>query len=198
MLRLGHGWLWTETVVSSCNPQFDCNVQMSTRFETDNDDKKRLWLRQFSKPDFLFSDVTSLKHGTKLQDEMSGKKVKFKGTGIFSYSYGFSCRDFSTEDNTSQGYVQTCLQEETGSCGVTWAGSFEYVMGSQPAWLFIENVPRLASTPNMVFLVKELQRAGHQVTWSLRVASDYMLPRSRKRLWLHARLASFCHPGWDH
>ena len=97
----------------------------------------------------------------------------------------------------SQGYVQTCLQEETGSSGVTRAGNFKYVMESQPAWLFIENAPRLASTPIMVIVLKELQRAGYQVTWSLRVASDYMLPQSRKRLWLHARLASLCHPGWE-
>ena len=93
--------------------------------------------------------------------------------------------------------MQTCLQEETGSSGVTCAGNFTYVMDSHPAWLFIENVPRLASTPNMVFSLKELQRAGYQVTWSLRVASDYMLSQSRKRLWLHAGLASPCHPGWE-
>ena len=189
----GHG---QNKVVDLCNQLFDCDVHISTRFETDNDLKKRRWLKQFSKPSRLFSDVTSLKHNTKLKDEISGKQVKFDGNGILSYAFGFSCRDFSTENNTSHDIVQSCLEEETGSSGVTWAGNFKYVIQSQPAWLFVENVPRLASTPNMAFLLSELKRAGYEVTWSLRTASDYYLPQARKRLWLHARLRLLCTPGW--
>ena len=190
----GHG---QGKVAAVLNELTSCNVNMVTRFETDNDKTKRTWLKQFSRPQFLYDDVSALKHGKRLHDFMRDKKVKFNGYGVLCYSFGFSCRDFSTENNVSKDYVQTCLADKKGSSGVTWAGNFEFALECGPALLFVENVPRLLKTQNMVFLVSELVRAGYEVSYSLRTSSDYFLPQSRKRLWLHGRKKELCSPGWS-
>ena len=117
---------------------------------------KRRWLSEWSQPSFLFGDVGELQHGAKVMDYMSGEEVRMDGEGLMSFSFGFSCKDLSTLNNSSKGYVQNCMATASGTTGVTWRGSYGFVKSSRPAFLTIENVPRLAKTQNLPHMLEAL------------------------------------------
>ena len=173
-----------------------CSVQFLNRFEVDYCKTKRKWLQQFSQPQHLFGDVGELEQGQFIHDYMCDDLREFDGVGLWSYSYGFSCKDLSSQNNASASWKDNCLEEECGSSGVSWAGNYNMVKNCQPLQVTIENVPRIVKTSNMGFLIKQLEEAGYEVTYSIRYSDDYGLPQHRGRMWCHARLRQFTSPGW--
>ena len=158
---------------------------------------KRRWLSEWSQPSFLFGDVGELEHGAKLFDYMSGEEVRVDGEGLMSYSFGFSCKDLSTLNNSSKGYVQNCMATAMGTTGVTWRGNYNFLTISRPAFITIENVPRLAKTENLPFMLEVLREAGYETAHAVRSSKDFGVHQARKRFWLSGRQKRFATPGWQ-
>ena len=79
----------------------DCSVQFLNRFEVDYCKTKRKWLQRFSQPQHLFGDVGELEQGQFIHDYMCDDLREFDGVGLWSCSYGFSCKDLSSQNNAS-------------------------------------------------------------------------------------------------
>ena len=122
---------------------------------------------------------------------------EFNGMGLSSYSFGLSCTDLSTLNNSSAESLNTCMEEGVGTTGITWAGNYNVVKTCQPATITVENVPRIIKFANMPFLLKQLKEAGYTVVYGIRVADRYGLRQGRRRMWLHGRLLKFSSPGWQ-
>ena len=125
-----------DKVASVLNEMTGQKVELRTVMEIDNCTKKQEWLLEFSKPEHLYSDVSALTKGNLVEDLVTKSEHAFPGFDMFFYSYGFSCRDFSNENNMSGPYKEVCLQEGVGTSGVTWAGNLVIVKENQPLFLY--------------------------------------------------------------
>ena len=136
-------------------------VEFKVRFVTESDPKKQEWLKQFSSAKHIFDDVGKLINGEEVLDVKTPSFVQFHGCCCFGYWFGFSCKDLSGQNSTAEAYKSTCLETESGTSGITFAGNMAFVRESKPLVVFIENVPHLATSPNMRFLLNCLEEAGY-------------------------------------
>ena len=80
---------------------------------------------------------------------------------LVCYTFGYSCKDLSTLNNSSSSWREGCISEGLGSTGPAWKGKVEMVCLCRPLWLFMENVPAACTGPNFQNVWEELLALGH-------------------------------------
>ena len=95
------------------------------------------------------------------------------------YTFGYSCKDLSTLNNTSSSWNDSCLADGTGSTGRTWSGILEWVQWTAPCFLFMENVPAALKGNNFRQMEKDLSSLGYRLVSLELNAADCGLPQDR-------------------
>ena len=121
-------------------------------------------------------------NGNVLNDVLTQTDVELEGHGIFAYRFGFSRKDLSMHNCRSGSYKATCLETESGTTGVTFKRNMDFVRENTPLFFFIENVPQLATSPNMAFLLQALGEAGYKYEYKVENSLTYGVHQNRRRL----------------
>ena len=95
--------IWSQVL----STQTTCNTIWDHSLEVELQPRKRAWLKEFSKPSILASDVTAL-GGTTTFDYMSDADAVLP-TDLILWTFGFSCKDFSTFYNHAGDIKRTCI-----------------------------------------------------------------------------------------
>jgi len=163
------------------------DVQWSSAFVCEFDPNKRRWLEWFGKPGVIAEDVTEIADSPLSPDH------------LFLYTFGYSCKDFSSLNNQSKGWVDTCLTDRRGTTGTTWGGNVSYLPKCKPAFIMIENVKASMKGDNYRRMQLDLAKAGYVVEGMIVNTERFGLPQHRERAYfiavredLHRR-----DPGWQ-
>ena len=144
-------------------------VPWQCSFECEYDKDKRQWLEYFCAPTYLASDVTEI-----AEDELSPAH-------LFMYTYGYSCKDFSSLNNVSRDWADTCLTERVGTSGTTWGGNVDYVAKCRPVFLMVENVRASIKGDSFDRMKLDLSQRGYVLMGLLLNTCCYGLPQHRER-----------------
>ena len=168
-------------LAAELNDRTGIDVRFAAALACELDPRKRSWLEHVHSPEVMESDVCTLAD--------SPAVPQF----LFSFSFGFSCKDLSTLNNVSGDFKETCLSTERdasarGSTGKTWAGCIAYVDATRPLVLFIENVLAALKGSNWTVILRDLSEIGYKVVGKQLNARDYGFPQGRRRAWIVAVL----------
>ena len=102
------------------------------------------------------------------------------------YTFGYSCKDLGTLNNTPSSWKDSCLADCTGSTGRRWSGKLEVVEWTTPWFLFTENVSASLKGSNFKQMEKDLSSLGYRLVSLELNAADCGLPQDRRRGWFWA------------
>ena len=105
--------IWSKVL----NTQTICDTIWDHSLEVELHPRKRAWLKEFSKPSILASDVTAL-GGTTTFDYMSDAYAELP-TSLILWTFVFSCKDFSTCSNYAVDIKRTCIDTGEGTTVAT-------------------------------------------------------------------------------
>ena len=130
----------------------------------------------------LTADVTKLDGKWYPWDFISDDLVELPST-MHAFSFGFSCKDFSSLNNHSSSYKESCIDEQVGSTGRTWGGNMSVASRSKPLYIQMENVPAARRGNNYECIVKDVSKAGYLCMDVALNGAEYGLPQDRARAW---------------
>jgi DNA (cytosine-5)-methyltransferase 1 len=111
---------------------------------------------------------------------------------------GFPCQDYSVmralsrEVRSLDGTVSSGEKGIEGPKGELWWQIARILEAKRPEIVFLENVPRLLSSPaihkgqNFAIVIRSLIKLGYDVEWRTINAADYGMPQARKRVFILA------------
>ena len=156
----------------------------SCALEVELVETKRVWLRAFSHPEMLCDDITQCAQGT-VYNFMSDMFEQLPAW-LCCYTFGYSCKDFSTLNNVSGPWRDECLSKELGTTGKTWRGNLEVVRQTRPYLVLMENVKGAMKVQHLDVMTKELKELGYTLVQVLLNAADCGFPQDRLRAWFLA------------
>ena len=140
---------------------FGLKCHWRCRLQCEWDRNKRSWLQRFAKPEVLTADVTELDGEKYPWDFISDDVVDVPST-MHAWSFGFSCKDFSSLNNFSSSYKESCIDELVGTTGRTWGGNMAYVSRSKPLYIQFENVPAARRGKNWERMQEGICQQGYK------------------------------------
>lgn len=109
---------------------------------------------------------------------------------------GFPCQDYSVmraisrEVRNDDGEVESGEDGINGPRGELWWQIEKVLSAKKPRLVFLENVPRLLSSPslhkgkNFEIVIRSMVKCGYDVEWRTINAADYGMPQSRNRVFI--------------
>ena len=180
----------TDLFAEASQRRYGISTQWKSLFAVERNEKKRVWLNHFTSCVSLFSDVTELYSSSGI-DTRTGDVIPLP-TFVFKYSFGFSCKDFSTLNNSwnsAKDEQSDLLKAEQGSTGITFAANMSFVEKTLPPVVLMENVRLVLKGKNWLFLKSRLEALGYEVIGVCLDAAHYGHIASRNRAWIVAVLA---------
>ena len=148
------------------------------------DRPKRDWLKATSAPTLLCDDVTKLNEPSiynYIDDTQTVIPPRF-----LCYTFGYSCKDLSTLNNSSSSWKDSCLTDGKGSTGKTWRGNMDMVKQTRPLWLLMENVVAARKGKHFERLNEDLTNEGYLCMDVELNAQESGLPQDRQRAYFSA------------
>ena len=118
----------TDLVAEEAHRRFGIGTRWRSLLQVEKDARKRRWLNHFTSSDALMADVNELRQGPAV-DTLSGMEYGLPDW-VFKYSFGFSCKDFSTLNNSWNQDKDTqadLLEKGEGTSGVTFVANMCFV-----------------------------------------------------------------------
>ena len=163
--------------------------------EAEQDPKKREWLKAFSQPQHLLADVGLL--ADKVTHNFVSEAEEPTPRSAFLFSFGYSCKDLSTLNNFSHEYKSDCLETQSRSTGVTWAGNLGYIRVARPPMVLIENVVASRRGAFVAKLQSDLQEEGYEMFSMVLNSCETGFPRDRRRACFLALRGDCCSEQWQ-
>lgn len=161
-----------------------CRVHWACAVEVELDKTKREWLQSFSSPSFLLDDVTKISD-EEIYNYMTARE-EFLPSRLLCYTFGYSCKDLSTLNNTSAPWKDQCLSQGVGTTGQTWRGNLAMVELTRPLFLIMENVLAARSGENFKRMKADLLERGYALWDVILNAADCGFPQDRNRVYFLA------------
>ena len=164
------------------------HISMSHVFSCESDTAKRGWIiANFPDMEYLFTDVVDVGTGW-ATDALTCTRVRVPAVDILIA--GFVCKSVSCE-NKHRDTSSSCIDDVTGSTGITFNGVWQYVKLMRPALVICENVEgivkRIGGRPPPIHAVmKSWTSIGYTSSWKLVDSRYYALPHRRHRVWIWA------------
>ena len=108
------------------------------------------------------------------------------------YSFGYSCKDLSTLNNSSSEWRAECVVTGRGSTGKTLLGNLGILRKCKPLLVMMGNVPSARRGLNHAKMVSELAKEGYRFFDTIANSADYGLPQDRRRAWFVALPEELC------
>lgn len=161
-------------------------IEIEHVFSCENDPRKQKWISEsFPAVKLLFSDVREVGAGQAV-NVLTGEKVAVPPVDVVVA--GFVCKSVSSENNNRVRFKH-CIDEGSGSTGVTFSGVQAYVSWAKPSLVICENVVGLTKRnggqePQIESVANCFRQLGYAFGWACLNSRDYVLPHRRQRCWM--------------
>ncbi len=179
-------------LIAEINAQFGMKIHVVQEFACEKDARVRAFAHRVAAtaPGKCYSDCHT----------MPVHSMPFVDVLIF----GSSCKSVSSQNNDRRDILDTDENDPKCSSGATMASCLRYVVERLPAVVIIENVMgMLRSTKtqpgvrNIQIVLDKLSCAGYVCGYDKQDSANWMLPQSRRRVYIWAHLPGFDACVWE-